>query len=64
MGKHETDYLEKGDSLVEQYENYSQKTMVGAHGKATKFWVIYIYYVNTYLVLHRCKNSRTEFYRK
>ena len=26
--------------------------MAGKHGKATKFWMIYIYYVNTYRVLH------------
>ena len=27
--------------------------MAGEHGKEAKFWVLYIHYVNTYLVLHR-----------
>ena len=41
-----TDCPERVNSLVEQYENYLQKTMAGANGKITKFWMIYIYYIN------------------
>ena len=41
-----TDCPERINSLAEQYENYLQKTMAGANGKITKFWMIYIYYVN------------------
>ena len=31
--------------------------MAGEHGKAAKFWMIYIYYVNIYLVLHRAMKT-------
>ena len=55
--ENETDCLERGNSLVEQYENYSRKAMASEHGKAAKFWVIYIYNVNTYLVLHRAMKT-------
>ena len=58
--QNETDCLERGNSLVEQYENYSQKTIAGEHGKAAKFWMIYMYYVNTNLVLH-CAMKTNDF---
>ena len=34
--------------------------MAGEHGKAAKFWVIYIYYVNAYLLLH-CAMKTNDF---
>ena len=40
--RNETDCPERGNSFVEQYENYSQKTMAGEDGKTEKFWMIYV----------------------
>ena len=57
LKENENDCPERVNSLVERYENYLQKTMAGEHGKTAKFWVIFIYYVNTYLVLHRAMKT-------
>ena len=34
--------------------------MAGEHGKAAKIWVIYIYYVNSYVMLH-CAMKTNDF---
>ena len=52
LKENETDCSEKVNSLVELYENYFQNTMTSEHRKTEKFWMINIYYINTYLVLH------------
>ena len=50
LKENETDCLERGNLLVEHYENYSQKTMAVNMEKPQHFgWLIYI---NTYRVLH------------
>ena len=51
LKENETDCLERGNLLVEHYENYSQKTMAVNMEKPQHLgWLIYI---NTYRVLHR-----------
>ena len=43
---------EKIKSFIDNYEELQQQTLSGLHGKAARYWIIYICYHTLFLLLH------------
>ena len=39
--------------VFQKYEDYTQKTLSGEHGKTAQFWIQYVGYVDLFLFLER-----------